>query len=39
MPKAVTKSLQFQGRGHRPIVQEREIMRGSQNVRSQKIWF
>ena len=37
--KAVTKSLQFQGRGHRPIAQGREIIRGSQIVRSQKIGF
>ena len=37
--KAITKSLQFQGRGHRPIAQGREIIRGSQIVRSQKIWF
>ena len=37
--KAVTKSLQFQGRGHRPIAQGREIIRGSQIVRSQKIQF
>ena len=37
--KAVTKSLQFQGRGHRPTAQGREIIRGSQIVRSQEIWF